>query len=516
MKLRKTVSLILVIILVTVCFYGCKKNEKTGESAHGALTYWMPLDAAAATVVSNYGETPFAKELEKRTGVKVEYIHPASGKAAEEFSIMLASNNLPDIVEYSWMNYLGGADKAVSDGFIVPLNDMMEEKAPNLFGYLKENPEIDKLAKSDGGNYIGFPAISGDESLSVSAGLCLRKDWLDEVGLPVPETIDEWETVLTAFRDEKNATAPLSYEYTQFDFGVFSGAFGVGGGIYLDNGIVKYGPLEPGYKEYLAKMNDWYEKGLIDKNFFSIDSNTVMNHMLSGVSGASVNSIGGGMGKMISSSTDEKFDLVAAPYPVLEKGQVPQFGHYTSPVSPITISITTDCKDVESAMKLLDYGYGEEGRLLFNFGIEGESYTMVDGYPTYTDIIIDNKDGYPMQTMLCLYARAASGIRGSIQDKRYMEQYAKLPQQKNAWKVWSNTNAKEHAMPTMYPTQKDTEEYAKIVVAIDTYNHEMIPKFVMGVEPISNYDDYVQQLRQRGIDTLIRIHQDAYNMYLER
>lgn len=516
MKLKKIISLILVLTLASVSFYGCKKKENVGESASGTLTYWMPLDMALATVVSNYGETPFAKELTRRTGVNVEYIHPANGRASEEFSIMLASNQLPDIVEYSWMNYLGGADKAVEDGFIVSLNDMMETKAPNFYGYLKENPEIDKRAKSDGGNYIGFPAIIGDESLLVSAGLCLRKDWLDELGMSVPETIDDWEKVLTAFRDKKNAAAPLSYEYAQFDFGVFSGAYGVGGGVYLDRGIVKYGPAEPGYKEYLKKMNEWYEAGLIDKNIFSIDGNTVMAHMLGGVSGAAVNSIGGGMGKMISSATDEKFDLVAAPYPVLERGQKPEFGHYNNPISAITISITTDCKDVDSAMKLLDYGYGEEGRKLFNFGIEGESYTVVDGYPRYTEFITDNKDGKPMQTMLALYARAATGTRGSIQDKRYMEQYAKLPQQKNAWEVWSNTNAKEHLLPTMYPTQKDTDLYAKIVVAIDTYNHEMIPKFIMGIEPLSNYDNYVQQLRQRGLDELIRIHQDAYEMYLKR
>ena len=113
MKLKKIISLILVLTLASVSFYGCKKKENVGESASGTLTYWMPLDMALATVVSNYGETPFAKELTRRTGVNVEYIHPANGRASEEFSIMLASNQLPDIVEYSWMNYLGGADKAV-------------------------------------------------------------------------------------------------------------------------------------------------------------------------------------------------------------------------------------------------------------------------------------------------------------------------------------------------------------------------------------------------------------------
>ena len=212
----------------------------------------------------------------------------------------------------------------------------------------------------------------------------------------------------------------------------------------------------------------------------------------------------------------EGFDLVAAPYPVLEKGQIPQFGHKTSQVYTTVIAITSDCRDMDTAIKFLDYGYSDDGRMLFNFGIEGESYTMVDGYPTYTDIITNDKSGLSMQAMLAKYTRAANGAAGSIQDKRYMEQYARLPQQKNAWKVWSNTNADAHVLPTMYPNEEDTEEYSKIVATIDTYNRDMITKFIMGIEPLSNYDEYVMQLKARGIDRLIQIHQAAYQSYLGR
>ncbi len=515
MKLRKIISLILIILLTATFFGGCQKKQKVHKTESNTLAYWMPLDAATAVTVSNFGETPFAKELTKRTGVTVDYIHPAKNNASEEFNILLASNNLPDIIEYRWMGYLGGADKAVEDGFIVPLNDIIEKKAPNLYGFLKLNPEIDKAVRTNGGNYIGFPAIAGDPSLTVAAGLVIRKDWLDDVGLEVPETIDEWEKVLTAFRDKKNSPTPLSFVYSDFEYGVFVGAYGIGNGIYLDNGTVKFGPLEPGYKEFLTKMNDWYKKGLLDKNLFSVDSQTVSSNVTSGVCGASVGAIGGGIGKWMTNAP-EGFDLVAAPYPVLEKGQIPQFGHKTSQVYSQSIAITTDCRDIDAAMKLLDYGYSEEGRMLFNFGIEGESYTMVEGYPTYTDMITNDKSGLSMQTMLARYTRAANGAMGSIQDKRYMEQYARLPQQKNAWEVWSNTNAEAHVLPTMYPLEEDTEEYSKIVLSIDTYNRDMITKFIMGVVPLSEYDEYVAQLKSRGIDRLIRIHQDAYQRYLER
>lgn len=51
-----------------------------------------------------------------------------------------------------------------------------------------------------------------------------------------------------------------------------------------------------------------------------------------------------------------------------------------------TIAITSSCKNPELAIEWCDYWYGEEGYYLLNFGVEGESYDMVDGKPVYTYI----------------------------------------------------------------------------------------------------------------------------------
>lgn len=69
-------------------------------------------------------------------------------------------------------------------------------------------------------------------------------------------------------------------------------------------------------------------------------------------------------------------------------------------------------------MKFLDYGYTDEGRIFFNFGIEGESYEMINGYPTYTEMITHDPNGLSMQATLSHYCRASNGSIGSIQDKR--------------------------------------------------------------------------------------------------
>lgn len=378
----------------------------------------MPLDAGSAQTVSEYGETPFAKEWQKRTGVDLEFVHPPQGQAGEKFSIMIVSGDLPDIVEYSWNTYPGGVDKAVSDGCVLKLNDMIEKNSPAFYRYLQENPELDKAAKTDAGFYTGYPGIMGDPSLAVSAGLYLRKDWLNDLSLAVPETIDERETVLKAFRDQKGAKSPLSILFSDFGFHTFVGAYGVGNGIYVDQGVVKYGPLEPGYKEFVTKMNQWYTAGLLDRNIPSLDLAAVTANILNGVCGAAVGAIGGGIGKVMAAAPDSTFDLVAAPYPVLQKGDKPEFGHSVSRVQGLYPAITSGCKNVEPAMKFLDYGYTDEGRIFFNFGIEGESYEMINGYPTYTEMITHDPNGLSMQATLSRYCRASNGSIGSIQDKR--------------------------------------------------------------------------------------------------
>lgn len=215
--MKKKVALLLAGVMAATCFTGCGSKKSTaGDTEH--MRYWMPLDAGSAQTVSEYGETPFAKEWQKRTGVDLEFVHPPQGQAGEKFSIMIVSGDLPDIVEYSWNTYPGGVDKAVSDGCVLKLNDMIEKNSPAFYRYLQENPELDKAAKTDAGFYTGYPGIMGDPSLAVSAGLYLRKDWLNDLSLAVPETIDEWETDFNSVR--RSRTMMLISNFVCIAFGL--------------------------------------------------------------------------------------------------------------------------------------------------------------------------------------------------------------------------------------------------------------------------------------------------------
>ena len=119
------------------------------------------------------------------------------------------------------------------------------------------------------------------------------------LNLPVPETIDDWHTMLIAFKEKKGATSSLSYVF-QSEFlnnGAFVGAFGTTHGWFQEDGVVKFGPLQSGYKDFLNTFHSWYEEGLLDKNIANIDGKALDANMTTGAAGATVHNSGSGIGK---------------------------------------------------------------------------------------------------------------------------------------------------------------------------------------------------------------------------
>ncbi|SDD56149.1 putative aldouronate transport system substrate-binding protein [Paenibacillus sp. UNCCL117] len=483
------------------------------------ITSWEQINSNLTTFVPNLADSPFGKQLEKDTGIKVKYSHPADGQSKEQFNLLIASNNLTDVIEYDWNNsYPGGPEKAMADKVLLPLNDLIDKHAPNLKKMLQQDKELDKMLKTDSGKYYVFPMIRPDNGL-VFRGPMIRKDWLDELGLPVPTTIDEWYTVLKAFKEKKGATAPLTAQYTPSELDIrdaFIGAFRTANRYYIDDqGKVKYGPVDPQFKEALTLLRQWYAEGLLDKDFaLNTDSKALDNKILGNASGATVGLLSGGMGRWTDSGKkqDPKFQLVAAPYPTLKKGERAFIGQRDFKFNPAASKgVTTAAKNPELAVKWLDYAYSEKGSLLFNFGIEGESYTIKDGKPTFTDKITKDPK-YNLQQMVTQYTKPNGPFPG---DSR--KSFNTYKEQDEAIKIWEQTDAAKHLLPPFItPTVEESKEVAKMNTAITSYKEEMFVKFVMGKEPLDKFDEYVKRIKEMGSDKVAQIYQNAYDRYNKR
>lgn len=513
MNFKKLMCLTVAIIIFTIMVNGCGKKDESAVNYEEPLTYWVSFNSAALGV-ENFENLPPMKKLMERTGVNLKFLHPISGMESEQFNVMIASGDYPDIIEEDFKNYRGGPEQAINDNVIISLNEVIEKYSPNFKEFMKNNPEMEKMTITDNGIYYTYPAIYGDEYLQVYRGPIIRKDLLDKTGLDMPETIDDWTVMLNAFQ-KMGIDSPLIL--TLSDSYAFIQAFGVINDLYVDQGKIKYGIVEPGFKEGISLLADWYSKGLIDRNIASTDAASVKTAIINGMSATTVGATGGGIGTwMRAMAGDDTFDLEPASYPVLKNGERPFYGHRINPVWPEEgASISTSCKNIKAAAKVLDYAYSEEGILLFNFGIEGESYEMIDDYPTYTSLVTHDASGRAMGEMISYYARP-NGVGPSIRDKRYMEQYASLPQQKRSIEIWSQTDAKQHLLPPITLNQEENDEVTAIKSNLDSYVNAELLKFITGVRKKDELDDFVATVNGMGVGKYVQAYQNAYDRYLNR
>lgn len=495
------------------------------------LSYWVEIGSNVTVTSKTFNDISLYKELEKRTGVHLNFQHPPSGpnQGREQFNLMMASGQYADIIETNWLSgyYEGGPAKALKDGVIIPLNDMLDENAPNLKKVLDENPEWRKQVVTDEGDIYAFPFLRSDPALQVFGGAVIRQDWLDTLGLEMPTTIDEWHTVLQAMKTkdpngngqaDEWAFSPWygtlrgGFNTTQ----AFVGAWGVTTGFYQDNGTVKFGPMQPEFKEFLATMVQWQQDGLVDPDSVSFDQKAFDAKMTGEQIGSGMMLVGGGIGKFMGLMKDKnpKFKLAGAPYPTLKKGDTPQIGQRDNIFPGTAGAITSANKHVAESMRLLDYGYSEAGHMLYNFGVEGLAYTMIDGYPTYTDLLMHNPDGLPVAQAMSAHIRGNSS-GPFVQDKRYVEQYFQLPVQKEAQKTWqAPTN--EKLMPPVTPSQDESRRFARIMGDLNTRYDEVFAKVLTGAQPVDSWDAFVAEMQQLGIEEATQIQQAALERFNKR
>lgn len=521
--MKKITAVIALAIFVSMAAFGGGRGEQTQDpSAPATYTYHMQITASLTQVITNFGDTELAQELARRTGVTPVYQHPLAGQADEAFNLMVASGDLPDIFEHNIIGtYPGGPEKAIEDGVILDLTDLLPEYAPNLWQYYQENPDVALFARTDTGRYYSFPFVRGDESLMVFFGPVVNRSWLNELGLDMPETIDDWETMLTLFRDEMGAEAPLTYEpgLLNNNNNTFVGAFGATFDFFIDdNGDVQYGPIQPGYRDFLETFARWYEEGLLDVNIESMDRQQVAAKMTTGQSGASIGFAASRLGAWLEAvDGDPDYDFVGVRYPVLNRGDIPMFTQMDFPIQSSAghAHVNPQARDIEGIMRYMDYAYSEEGNILFNFGIEGESFEWIDGYPTYTDLIFNNPTMSRPEAM-GMYVR--SSYNGPfVQRAEYFEQYGfTFEQQRESNENWQITNVENHRMPPVTPTPEESSELATIMSDVNTYRDEMRVRYVLGIESLDSFDRYVRNIENMGIARAIEIYTAALERFNNR
>jgi len=280
------------------------------------------------------------------------------------------------------------------------------------------------------------------------------------------------------------------------------------------NGKVKFGFIEPEYKEYLREMNKWYEEGLIEPEYAASNSAALDTKMISDIGGAFIGYSGSSMSKYIAAARAENpdYQLVAVQWPTTNGG-APYCGYpYQkggTPGSGMAISKTN--KNIEKSLQIIDYLYSDEGSEFMSWGIEGKTYERTPEGNKFTDYVMKNPENKSPIEAITAYALTQYPLALNRSDAFVMLNTA-FDEQREAMELWNQSDL-SRIIPSLTISPDEQSEITKVMDDIYMYRREWIHKFVMGVEPIDKWDEVAQQIRDMGIDKAIKVYQKAYDRY---
>jgi putative aldouronate transport system substrate-binding protein len=240
-----------------------------------------------ASLAPDYNEMTLVQQWEEDTNIAVEWNLLAPEVYPDKRNLLLASNDLPD----AFFNSRFTDDELVrygTDGTLIPLEGLIEEYAPNLQTVFEERPELKAAVTASDGHIYALPNAEELGLGAVPFFWSINKSWLDALGLPVPETVEEYHDALVAFKTQdpngngKADEIPLSFinNWWCADIGDLFAALG-GIADNFDHRIVRdgeviYTPADERYRDAIETLHTWYEEGLIDPEAFTQDDKTYL------------------------------------------------------------------------------------------------------------------------------------------------------------------------------------------------------------------------------------------------
>jgi putative aldouronate transport system substrate-binding protein len=284
---------------------------------------------------------------------------------------------------------------------------------------------------------------------------------------------------------------------------------------YVVDGEIKFGPLEDGFKEYITLIHDWYEKGYIDSDFISKNSNwngpDYSNTITNGDAGifyADQGNIGG----YIEASEVEGFDLEATYDMHATEDSVNHFASYTKKSAGNGFHITSNCTNIELACQWGDWWYSEEGSLLANYGVEGVSFEYVDGVPKFTETVTKAPEG--QRDALLIYA-SNDTICCVIDNDAKASGFDQVDV--DAPEIWATGMDDSYVIPsTVSLSAEENTEASNIYSDIETTCMEYIAKFINGDKSLDEYDDFVATIESMNIQGYLDIQQEAYDRAMSK
>lgn len=231
---------------------------------------------------SSTGEFYMMDVFKEQTNVDVDLEIYAYENATEKLNLALNAGTYADVIGGWTLSDAMILTYGVEQGVFIPLEDIFAEYCPNISAILDLEGVREKMTAPDGHIYT-IPYVCGDTTIGYSPYINSR--WLENVGMEMPTTTEEFEAVLKAFKEQDangNGDAtdeiPFSADPNNKHLEAMAGYFGLPmnkqGLTVLDNGETAFAATSDTYREFLSWFNKLYEQGLVDTEIFTQDSAT--------------------------------------------------------------------------------------------------------------------------------------------------------------------------------------------------------------------------------------------------
>lgn len=487
------------------------------------LTMWWSISSHVQGQLGSIANHLGIQQAEAATNVVLDLTEVNISVAAEKLSILIAGGEYPDMIKTNVDHYISGLSGAYVNDVIIDLGPYLEDNAPDYYAIINATENNRRAAANDGGEILGFYTVQ--ENLTVTNGPMIQYDLLEEANLNIPSTYDELYDILKYFKNEYDMSDPFMYEFgTDSNQGAFfSAGYGVISGFYMENGEVLYGPLQNGYYDYIKMISKWYAEGLINTDFYTRSDNPndteVMGIKTSGNAGVFIGNVTNISDFFVSNTTGRSnYRLVAMPDVLMNKGDISHLGLYPDSIATAgnCITITSKCSDVEAAVKWANFWFTDEGAVISNYGVEGETFEKTDDGVMYTSLITDNPDGlssYLAKMTYLLYLQIPNRYDLKNGEGSYNEDG------KAAGDIWMSNMDNENILPSSLSfTTDESTTITNIMSDIQTYNQETVLGFILNQNELTDaaWERYTNTLISMNIESVKDIYQDALERYLNR
>lgn len=538
--MKKIITLLLSMLIISSMLTSALAVEINMDSLYPIVD--EPVEMTMLMLKSGASGDPtelwFWKYAEEKTNVKWNIIEVDSSIWGDKKSIMMATGDYPDVfwgAEFTNTEMM----RYGSEGIFIPLNDLIDQYGDQIQNLFDITPGSREMITCPDGNIYSLPLFQLGTTFS-DYRAWINSKWLDNLGLEMPTTLDEFYDVLVAFKEQDangngdpDDEIPWSGSWSDGLSGrwVIQYALGLmtaeGQNIAVKDGEANFLPLMDEYRTYLEFANRCWNAGLLDEECFTQTRAQFLlkgNEMRVGFAGSfSPHDLVGYDPNNIS-----QYEHVV---PLVEKeGQTPMWLK-SSPVSIGMMEITDACQYPEVALRWMNMFYNpDEAIWLHNGPIYGSEYDYdgtgwipESGTTEPKGLTEANPDNLGWWDYLCAYMVPRNrGTNWMVTiDDVYALDMAESIEFNRVWSFeedwWRTQNVEKTSAyftegypSVVFYTEEQTERLNELLTPLDTYVDQMEAKFITGVESFDNYDQFIETLIKMGAEEVNEIYRGAY------